>query len=157
MPNVLVGFGKPCGTLAKMSMVHVENCALAHILTALHCRTVSIVNIVDCNINIVSLYRRLAGKAPPPVALPFWVLKILVATATLCHIVVKLLTGFEVLHPMIGPNDGALSSGSEFTLDGRYASKALGYEPIITIDTACRKIRGTEVSKRVREAQSRCR
>ena len=93
-------------------MVHVENCALAHVLAALRAEAVRgrVLHVCDFATNIVTLYRAVEGKRPAPVVLPYWVLLLAVRVCCCCHVLLATLSCGRVslLAPMSGLHDGAM-------------------------------------------------
>ena len=127
-------FGKP----ALMSMVHVENCALAHIISACLAESLGgrVINVSDFDMNIVSTYRKLCGMSDPPIVLPYFLLSIFVNIAVVLHAVLETITGLKLLGPMIGLNDGAKSAGLTYTIDATFARERMGYVPIVSLHSA---------------------
>jgi hypothetical protein len=126
-----------------MSMVHVENCALLHVLAAAKCRigarpVRSVAgrkfNATDFDENIVCIYHALAGSSGPWIVLPSWLLFLLVHAALWLHWLVGWASSGSVklLPPKTGLHHGALAASKECTLSGRRARQVFGYEPIIS-------------------------
>ena len=127
---------------APMSMVHVENCALAHVLAACQAHRDDVRGkaffVRDFDENIVCIYRELSGNSPPLACLPYWFLSILVH----CHIVLHLLllacTGgrYQLLGGKQGLHHGALAAALPCTVDCSRARDLLGYQTVVTRDAA---------------------
>lgn len=131
------------GKSAKMSMVHVENCALLHVLAAAKCRigarpVRSVAgrkfNATDFDENIVCIYHALAGSPGPWIVLPSWLLFLLVHAALWLHWLAGWASSGSVklLPPKTGLHHGALAASKECTLSGRRARQVFGYEPIVS-------------------------
>jgi len=118
---------------AKMGMVFVENCALAHVVSALRCPGVDgmVFNVTDFNENIVTAYRGMRGKKPPAVCLPFWVLWLLVYISLVIHNAIFFLSCGRamVLDGKTGLHNGALAAGRTCTQNTDEAKKWLDYPP----------------------------
>jgi len=131
-----------------MSMVWVENCALGHILAAVHATRKDVCGrsfyFSDFNENIVSVYRALSGQSPPWICLPYWFLSVLVHTAILLHWILSTLSAGRIvlLGPMMGLHDGALAAGSEVTVSAERARQVLGYRDWVTREKAVELCRG---------------
>ena len=127
---------------AIMSMVHVENCALGHVLAASQASRPDVSGrafyVEDFAENIVCLYRALAGKRPPLLCLPYWLLWILVSAALLAHAVVRALTfgHFGAIGGKMGLHNGALAAGRQCTVSSARARDVLGYRSEVTRDDA---------------------
>ena len=128
---------------APMSMVHVENCAFAHILAACQLTTNPKAHgrayfATDFDENIVQIYHALAGRPPPVVCLPHWLLLILVRVSMALHIIVLTLTfgAYGFLGPKNGLHDGAIAAALPCTVTNARARTLLGYDGPVTRDDA---------------------
>ena len=118
---------------AEMSMVHVENCALAHVLAAsqahhphVHGRAYFV---SDFDENIVCVYRAMGGRGLPIVCLPYWLLLVLVRLSIAMHLLLLTLSfgivGF--LQGKTGLHDGAIAAALPCTVSCERAKSVLGY------------------------------
>ena len=133
---------------ARMSMVHVENCALIHLLAAVRCRDKAEApvggvagrkfNAVDFDENIVCVYRAMKGRPPPLACLPYWFLAILVRVSMVLDVLLLWLSlgTWRLLPPMSGLHDGALAAAQECTIRGPRTRRLLGYTPVVSRATA---------------------
>ena len=83
----------------------------------------------DFDENIVCVYRALAGRRPPIVCLPYWLLLVLVRVCMAAHLLVIFLTFgmFGVLQGKTGLHDGALAAALPCTVSSARAKRTLGY------------------------------
>lgn len=134
--NVSVCFGEMtlCGGhagAAPMSMVHVENVALAHVLAAVQATRHDVrgraFHVRDFDENIVCWYRALAGKGPPAVCLPAWLLAVFVHIAMVLHILCLAVGSYQVLGAKTGLHHGAMAAAKPCTISSREARSVLGY------------------------------
>ena len=161
--DVPVCFGPRLGQPAPMSMVWVENCALGHILAAVSPAAGGCAfYLEDFAENIVAIYRRLAGRPPPRLCLPVALLVGVVRTAVAAHCLVAAATGRALLgDPMMGPHDGAITSGRHATVSSERARRVLGYASLVTRDAAVESCRRPAApllpAEKVRDAVAACR
>jgi nucleoside-diphosphate-sugar epimerase len=119
---------------APMSMVHVENCALAHVLAAAQAGRADVYGRAyyaqDFDENIIQVYRALAGRGPAAACLPYWLLWVLVHLAIGLHLLVLAISGgrIAVLGPMRGLHHGALAAALPCTVCSTRARAVLGYD-----------------------------
>ena len=131
----------PCrarAAAAPMSMVHVENCAVAHLLAAYRADASGVGGraffACDFDENIVSLYRALGGRSPPMATLPYWLLSALVHLSMAAHLLLLTATGgrVQLLGPKKGLHHGALAAALPCTVRGERARRYLGYATQVT-------------------------
>ena len=127
---------------ANMSMCHVENCALLHLLAAAQASRVDVRGRAffaqDFDDNIVHVYRRLSGRSPPFVTLPYWLLWVLVHMSLSVHWLVRVLTlgRLALVAPKTGLHHGALAAALPCTASSLRGRTTLGYESLASFDAA---------------------
>ena len=113
----------------------------------------------------MAIYRRLAGAPPPKMALPYWLLSGLVHASVGLHALVSALScgKLAVLDPMMGLHDGALAAALPCTVTSGRARRVLGYQSVVTRDSALEAsrrpatplIRAEDVNRVLTEAVTR--
>ena len=98
---------------APMSMVHVENCALAHVLAACQLGRPDVNGraffVADFDENIVNCYRTMGGRGACFACLPYWLLSLLVHVSMIVHLLLLALTfgAYNFLDGKMGLHHGA--------------------------------------------------
>ena len=173
MGAVPICFREKClaGSPAVMSVVHVENCALGHIVAAMRATALGghVVHLSDFDMNIVNLYRFICGRGPAPIVLPSLLLSIIVLICCTFHSLMSCVTckKIRVLRPVIGPHDGALLAAKTCTICNHKSKRMIGYTPVVSLQEVQTKqannrqqgchIPSSEVQRHVTAAFSRCR
>lgn len=130
----------------RMSMVHVENMAHAHLLAARRllasgAKAAAVggkaINIGDFDENIVATYHEMAGAPPPSITLPFALLKLIVSLGVLMSHLAWYLFGVRLGHPKTTvASEAALSAGLPATMSSVQQRELLGYTPPLSRERA---------------------
>ena len=164
MGAVPICFREKClsGPPAAMSVVHVENCALGHIVAAMRATALGghVVHLCDFDTNIVNLYRAICGRRPAPIVLPSLLLSVVVVICCAVHSLMSFITckKIRVLRPLIGPHDDALLAARTCTICNYKSKQAIGHTPVVSLeDVKNRQVGNRQVGNRqVNDRQQGC-